>query len=188
VLSSKDAAFMRSLPLFKGVAPLALSAATRACAARRFPAGESLQADGERRVWLVVEGLVQLSLHAGDGRQTAIDVARPGDPFGCLGEELAPPQVFLASALTDARLIVLPRPAYLRLVNDSPPFTRRLLFVLAARLSEAQAARALMPAPARDRLVHVLLWLYDKLGPEIPMTRRALADAAPARLAALALR
>ncbi|MDE2491141.1 MAG: Crp/Fnr family transcriptional regulator [Elusimicrobia bacterium] len=177
MLTPKDAALLRGLPLLREAAPAAVSEAARHCSVVVLKRGETFAPDGQRRAWFDVAGLLELTLNA-DGGAAMLDVLRPGDVFGCLDSETPPARPFHVRALGPARLIAMPRADYLRLLRRSPPFARALLAALADRLSESQSLRALAAAPARARLPRILLWLCDKLGPDIPLTRRALAEAA----------
>jgi CRP-like cAMP-binding protein len=177
MLTPADAAFLRGLSLLREAAPAAVAEASRRCSAVALKRGEDFAPDGEKRVWFVEKGLLRLSL-AADGRETLVDVARPGDVFGCLDSAAGPERPLFARTLAAARLIAMPRAAYRRLLDESPAFARALLSRLAERLDESQELRALVSAPARVRLLRILLWLCDKLGPEIPLTRASLAEAA----------
>lgn len=180
MLSSEDERFLAGLPLFRGVSPRELELAARDATVVRGRAGVPLDLDGEggARVWVVREGLLQLSLSSELGRQMVVDVARPGDVFGGLGAAVRAPHVFHAVPLTDCAAVGLPQEDYRALLLRSPELARNVADVLGGQLAECQHMRAALGASARYRVLQVLLWLCDKLGTEIPMTREALASAA----------
>lgn len=178
MLTTNDAKRLARLPLFSRVEAAAFSRAAR----------DMVRVEGERglpvaavsahpeSVWIVYAGLVQLDAVWPGGEQMCVDVAGPGEMFGRLdGAAYAALQ---AVPLADAALIRFPHPAYRRLAAESPAFARNLAQRLAEALSESQSLRALFALPARQRLLRLLLWLRGKLGPDLPLTRRALADIA----------
>lgn len=180
MLSAPDAAFLKKLPLFAGVTSAEFAAFARGGRLERGAAGTPLDdvlTDQSDSVWIVKKGLLQIGLLSRVGRQIVVDVAKPGDVFGILGCVLKKPFALHIVTLTDVEILGFPREDYRRLMAQSAAFAGGVVEVLARRLAESEHMHAILASSAKYRLIHVMLWLYDKIGPEIPLTRRAIAEA-----------
>lgn len=175
-----ETAELSPLPLFRGVERASLARLAAACRAGSLAAGETLFSAGEkvRSVWLVREGLVRLARFSPLGREIISDVARAGDPIGCLTGDPDGPAHSAAVALTPASFVVIPVEVYHRLLLDSPAFCGNVIRVLWRDLQMAQTLRAVLTEPGRLRVSYLLLWLHERLGRDIRLTRKEMSDLA----------
>lgn len=124
-----------------------------------------------------MEGLVQITSATPRGRQITIDLALPGDLFGC--SAATHPEPFAdTAALLPSRLAEIPAKTYEGLLKESPQLRENILQILCRKLRECQQMRALAVEPARVRVLWTLLKLKKRMGETIPLTRRVLADIA----------
>jgi CRP-like cAMP-binding protein len=121
-------------PLFAGISAASL-ATVAAAGVTEVPAGQVLAQAGDhgRGMFVVLDGSVVVErgdLHIEMGR---------GDFFGELAL-LVPdsPRIARVRALTDSRVVAVPRETFDHLLETEPSFARALLRVLAARLVEAR--------------------------------------------------
>jgi CRP/FNR family transcriptional regulator, cyclic AMP receptor protein len=124
------------------------------------------QSDPAEKFYIVRSGLITILLESPDGREMAINEMRPGDFFGELGLLTNQSRSTSAVARTECELLVLPRQAFLGILEAEPLLTRRILEITANRLrgsSERESALAFLDAQAR--LAQLLLQL-DKQEPE----------------------
>jgi CRP-like cAMP-binding protein len=83
---------------------------------------------------------------------------RKGDLFGELGILTDKNRSTTATARTDSEILIIPKKAFLHILDDEPQLTRRMLEMTSARLqmsSERESALVFMDAQAR--LAHLLL-------------------------------
>lgn len=167
-------------PAFKGVAGAPLRELAARSRAISLPAGAFVFDRNHRseNCWLVISGLLQITSATPRGRQIAIDLAAPGDFFGCLAGAHPEPYASDAAALVDSRLAEIPWKAYEELLDSNQAFRENILKLLGRRLRESQQMRALTVEPAKVRVLWALLLLRRRLGEKIPLTRRVLADIA----------
>jgi CRP/FNR family transcriptional regulator, cyclic AMP receptor protein len=160
--SSDPLQFLCSLPLFSGLSEAAQLALKRAIYQKRVSKSAYIffQSDAAEAAYIVWKGAVAIELASADGRQLVINEMRPGDCFGELSLLTQQPRSTAAVAQLDSQLIVIPRQAFLALLDSEPRLARRLLETTARRLSsssERESALAFLDAQAR--LARVLLEL-----------------------------
>ena len=159
---SEAKAFLKRMPFFADLSEASLQTLARAS---KFTHVEKeqfifLQADPSEKVYLVRSGLISIVLESPDGREMVINEMRPGDFFGEVGVLTRQPRSTSAIARTDSELLVLPRQAFLGIIDGEPVLARRMLEMTANRLrgsSERESALAFLDAQAR--LARLLLQL-----------------------------
>ena len=119
-----------------------------------------LQSDPSEKAYLVRSGLISIILESLDGRKLVINEMRSGDFFGEVGVLTKQPRSSSAIARIDSVLLVLPRQAFLGILESEPALVRRLLEMIAIRLRESsERESALAFLDAQGRLVRLLLQL-----------------------------
>jgi CRP-like cAMP-binding protein len=119
-----------------------------------------LQGDPSESAYVVSSGKISIILNSPDGREMVINEMRKGDIFGELGILTNKNRSTSAIARSESELLVLPQKAFLRIIDDEPQLTRRMLELTVSRLqnsSERESALVFMDAQAR--LAHLLLEL-----------------------------
>ena len=159
--------FLGSLPLFASLSRTRLHALAQKCHLKRVPRGSYLffQGDPAEALYVVRAGSFAILLSSPDGRELVINEMRYGDCFGELGLLTGHPRstAAVARAPGDSEVLVIPRGAFLAILETEPSLSRRLLETMAQRLrasSEREGALAFLDAQAR--LARVLLGLDDQ--------------------------
>jgi CRP/FNR family cyclic AMP-dependent transcriptional regulator len=154
--------FLCGIPLFSQLKDSSMQSLARACRFVQVKKGEVLffQADPPELAYLVRRGTVSIVLSGPDGREMVINEMRRGDLFGEMGILTNRNRSTSAFARSDSEILVIPHKAFLRIMDDEPRLTRRMLEMTVARLqvsSERESALVFMDAQAR--LAHLLLEL-----------------------------
>lgn len=165
--------------LFRSLSPERLAALAPKLVERSFARRQVLYVEGgpAERLWVLRRGSVRLYKGSPRGQVLTLDVLGPGEVFGAVSALEQPTYPASAEALAAGSAWVLPREAFLRLLESEPALALELLRVVGRRLREAEErlrAAALDPAPAR--LAQALL--HSARGGEARVTRRTLAEAA----------
>ena len=157
--------FLGSIQLFSKLAESSLLALARASSFKHVDKGEILffQSDPSEAAYIVRTGKISIVLNSPDGREMIINEMRKGDTFGELGILTRKPRSTSAVAQSDSDLLVIPRQAFLQVIDDEPHLARLMLEVTATRLQrsgERESALAFMDAQAR--LARLLLELEQQ--------------------------
>jgi CRP/FNR family transcriptional regulator len=129
-------------------------------------------------LWIVRTGQVRLYKSSGDGRLTTLDVLAKGEAFGILSALEADVYPTSAEAVTEGSAWWLPRPSFLRLLEQEPRLVSEMLRILSRRLRDAHdRLRSFAHDSAPARLAVALLRAADATG-DAHVTRRALAEEA----------
>ncbi len=153
------------MPLFADLSEASLLALARAGKFMQVEKGQFIffQSDPSDKVYIVRSGLVSIVLESPDGREMVINEMHPGDFFGEVGLLTSQPRSTSAIARTEGELLVLPRQAFLGILEAEPALARRILEMTANRLrgsSERESALAFLDAQAR--LARLLLQLEQQ--------------------------
>lgn len=157
--------FLGRLPLFADVGEPRLKFLAGACRFRRVSKGEAvfLQSDPSEAAYVVRTGRVSILLHSADGREMVIEEMRPGDLFGELGVLTKGPRSASAVTQSNGELLVVPRAAFLRCMEDEPRLVRQVLELTASRLQlSVNREIALAFMNAQGRLARHLLSLAER--------------------------
>jgi MFS family permease len=119
-----------TLPLFTGVPPAALEAATTRLRPVDVGAGTTIVREGEPadRFYLIERGAFAVDqLDAATGAERRLRVMGPDDVFGEIGLLAKGPRTATVTATTDGRLLALEGADFLELVSAGPGLASRLL-------------------------------------------------------------
>lgn len=160
--------FLSGVPLFSKLSDESLSLLAKGCKFKIIQKGDVLflQSDPSESAYVVCSGKISIILNSPDGREMVINEMRKGDIFGELGILTNKSRSTSAIARSESELLDIPHKVFLRLIDDEPQLTRRILELTVSRLqnsSERESALVFMDAQAR--LAHLLLEL-DKQGEE----------------------
>ncbi|GBD42672.1 Cyclic AMP receptor protein [bacterium HR40] len=135
-LDARDFALMRRVALFHGLSERQLERLCAHAGVRRWPRGSLLfvQGDPADRMFVVLEGWVRLARTTQEGQEVTIHIFGPG-------ESIAEAAVFqmghypvTATAVEDARLLVVPAESLLGRLREDPDLCFNLVASLARRL------------------------------------------------------
>lgn len=152
-----------------GPAPLvaALARVDGCLPRRRYAKGEVifLQGDPGTSLFIVESGRVKITLSSPEGAEVVLARLGPGDYFGELALLDGEPRSADAIAVEPSRLLLLPRDAFLHLLQSDPAFALDLLALVCRRLRQDVAVAqdvAFLDVPAR--LAKALLQLAESEG------------------------
>ena len=157
--------YISSLPLFSDSSETSVIALARASRIQRVEKGEFIffQSDPSELAYIVRSGDISIVLSSSDGRDMVINEMHAGDMFGELGILTNKPRSTSAIAHSTGELLVIPRQAFLRIMDAEPDLARRMLQITANRLQmsgKRESALAFMDAQAR--LARLLLELEEQ--------------------------
>ena len=150
------------IALFADLGPSELAALARIVRRQRFPRGAVIVAQGDvgEVAFLILQGRVDITVGSTDGRQFQLAELGPLDYFGemALLDDGDRHRSATAMAGDETELILIRRDAFLALLEQHPPMTRRLLASLSRRLRTANEKIAgLAFADVARRLASTLL-------------------------------
>jgi len=157
--------YFGSLPLFSRLGESSARSLADACRFRQVDKGTILfwQSDPSESAYVVRSGRISIVLNSPDGREMVIEEMRAGDLFGELGLLTKQPRSAGAVARSNSDLLVIPRDAFLRVMDQEPRLARLVLDLTASRLQMSvnrEIALAFMNAHAR--LARYLLALEEQ--------------------------
>ena len=163
--ASESYQFLQKQPLFKGISPESLAFLAQSAQLKRIPKGTFIffQGDAAEAVYLVRNGAIAIMLDSFDGRELVINELRAGDCFGELSVITSQTRSTSAAASADSEICMIPRQAFLTVLDNEGGLVRRMLELTASRLqasSERESALAFFNAEAR--LARVLINLDRK--------------------------
>ena len=97
------------------------------------------QGDESDGLYLIVSGIVRIFLQAADTREATINLLEDGEVIGEMSLLDGLPRSAGAAALTDAKLVFIPREPFLDLVDSSPKLARQIILMLCERLRNANS-------------------------------------------------
>lgn len=129
--------------LWEGLSPKEYDHLVGLCPERRFSRGDVIFAPGDPpdALYVLRSGLVTLSHLAEGGQESILRVFGPGDVFGEIFLTV-PARPFLARALTECAVTVIPRNTFLQLVAAIPRMGFNFTRVLSKHLVEMALDRA----------------------------------------------
>ena len=122
---------LRRVPLFNDCTDEELQRIAAISRTVETPAGTVVTELGKPgdSFFFIVDGRVSVQTPVGVG-----DPLRPGDFFGEMSLLDGEPRSATVTAMTDLRLLVIDRPQFWKLLNETPDLVRRILVVLSRRV------------------------------------------------------
>lgn len=157
--------FLKSIALFFGLRESSLLSLARVSKFHHAEKRETLffQEDPCDSAYVVRTGRISIVLQSPDGREMIINEMRRGDVFGELGILTGKSRSTSAVAQTNSELLVIPRQAFLKVIDEESQLARLILEITASRLQmsvKRESALAFMDAQAR--LARLLLELEEQ--------------------------
>jgi len=97
------------------------------------------QGDEFDGLYVIVSGILRIYLTADDTREATINLLEDGETIGEIALLDGLPRSAGAAALTDAKLIFIPREPFLNLLDESTTLARQIILTLCERLRAANA-------------------------------------------------
>jgi CRP-like cAMP-binding protein len=158
---------LKQCRLFRGVGEADLDATVgcmQLCGGREGTvlAAQDRPGDG---LYIVYSGRVKVVMYGANGREVTLAILRPGEVFGELSMLDGAPRSATVVAMTDARLLALPREDFMRHLQRHPQIALNLLGELARRLRRAdETIVGLALQDVEVRLVRTLARLAHEEG------------------------
>ncbi|MCZ7651190.1 MAG: Crp/Fnr family transcriptional regulator [Thermoanaerobaculia bacterium] len=154
---------------------------------RSYRRGKAVFREGDpsRHFFTVVSGRVKVVKITPAGKEVILELFGPGDPLGAIAAYEGHPFPATAVATEAATCLVLPRDAFLALLEEHPSIARGLLAGMTMRLIQLTSRLADLAGGHVDaRLARLLGKLSDEVGRSAPggrliplrLTRQELAD------------
>lgn len=118
------------------------------------------QGDESDGLYIVVSGIIRIYLTADDTREATINLLEEGEVIGEMALLDGLPRSAGAAALTDAKLIFIPREPFMSLLDTTPRLARQIILMLCERL---RAANSQVDQAIFHDLRHRLLVLLRQL-------------------------
>jgi CRP-like cAMP-binding protein len=172
--------FLAGLAMFSAASPEDLESLSSSADILRLRNGQRafMQGDPAVSAWWVCSGLVSIVKYAPSGRMTTLEVVLPGETFGTLASLQGHPYPAEAQCLGSTEVLRVPIELLKAVVQRRPELNVALLSEAQNRLVNAHSMRTLSGESVPQRILHVLLWMREKFGDEIPLTREAVAHLA----------
>jgi len=184
--SERILAAVRSLPVFRGLAPEDQQRVAALASLRDYQRGDSLWRAGDpaESLTVIVRGRVKIVRHAESG-DVILEIFGAGEPVGAIAVYNYMPYPASAICLEPVSLLTLPRRDYFELLDRHPDFARgvireltKLVIALTRKLEEMRGQRV------ESRIGQLFLSLADRMGRktaegiEIPLelSRQEVAD------------
>ncbi|MDE2427226.1 MAG: Crp/Fnr family transcriptional regulator [Burkholderiales bacterium] len=122
--------------LFRHISPFELEALQKEVIKVELDKGLMLFRRGDiaEGTYIVVYGLIKLSIPSSQGNDKVLELIRSGQCFGEAMMFLDEPYPFYAEALENTLLLKIPKNALLRLLDNSPAIARQMMAGLSYRL------------------------------------------------------
>jgi CRP-like cAMP-binding protein len=178
---------LRKTPVFQRLTPQDVHTVAQAAAVRRYHKGEVLfeQDTPSDAFYTIASGRVKIFRMLPTGKDMILEVFGRGDPLGAVAAYADKPFPASAVALEDTVCVVIPRPAFFRLLEAHPSLVRGLLLGMTVRLVELTNRIAeLSGSRIEPRFARLFLKLagdmgrHERGGTFIPLalSRQELAD------------
>lgn len=172
------AGFFKDVPLFarlsaERLAGLAVSALVTDCAP-----GEPIdEGDWSTYVWIVIQGLVRVAASTGPSAEfMTVFIAGRGEPIGCFDPQCSRRHELSSTAVVPTLVARVPRSVIHQLSKSDSEFSSGIIRMLNERLWECRDLRVVQAMTAEQRLARTLVLLSAKLGNDMPLTRRSIAE------------
>ena len=158
---------LRTTPIFSRLSPADRQTIAAVSMVREFKRGETIfeQDSPSEAFYAITSGRVKIFKLMPSGKDLILEVFGPGDPLGAVAAYMGRPFPASASALEDTTCVVIPRPAFFRLLEQNPSLVRGLLLGLTTRLVELTNRLAeLSGGRIEPRFARLFLKLADQMG------------------------
>lgn len=136
-MSSREwEAFLRTIPYFETLAPEEVEALASRAQVRSVAQGGIVFSQGQPAagLWCVVSGRVKAVRYSPTGRELTIKFFEPGETFGEVGALEGGENPSTAIAVTDSRVLLIPREVLAPLLRQHPEVDTRIMAAMAQKL------------------------------------------------------
>ncbi len=162
-----DESVIRSAPLFSALSDEEAASLRSSMTLVKVTKGHTLFKEGEEgdRLFVVLDGKLKLGKSSPDGRENLQEILGPGEMFGELSLFDPGPRTATATAITDAKLLMLPHEKVLDLITSQPAVSLELLRRLAQRLRDSRGEQSdLVFVDVPGRVAKAIIDLGERFG------------------------
>jgi len=167
VTKAADESVIRSAPLFSALSDEEAASLRASMTLVKVTKGHTLFKEGEEgdRLFVVLDGKLKLGKSSPDGRENLQEILGPGEMFGELSLFDPGPRTATATAITDAKLLMLPHEKVLNLITAQPEVSLELLRRLAQRLRDSRGEQSdLVFVDVPGRVAKAIIDLGERFG------------------------
>lgn len=172
--------FFTALPAFREAAPENLRRMAWRSKRVAFNKDEFIFQEGgpAEAAWWVSDGYVKIAKTTPQGRLVTMEMLVSGDGFGLAGIMRFEDYPANAIAVTPCAAVRVPAEELAAVARAHPAVTQNVLGQVSQRLQRAHRLRALDAESAEKRVAAALLWVCEKSGPEISISRKEISEIA----------
>jgi CRP-like cAMP-binding protein len=178
---------LRRTPIFSRLSAADRKVVAEVARVQHFGKGETIfeQETPSDAFYQIISGRVKIFKMLPSGKDLILEVFGPGDPLGAVAVYMERPFPASAAALEDTTCVIIPRPAFFRLLEANPSLVRGLLLGLTTRLVELTNRLAELTGGRIDgRFARLFLKLAKEMGRSerggtfipLALSRQELAD------------
>ncbi len=97
------------------------------------------QGDESDGLYVITSGILRVYLTAEDGREATVNLSEEGEVIGEMALLDGLPRSAGAAALTESKLVFIPRKPFIDLLDNSPKLARQIILTLCERLRSTNA-------------------------------------------------
>ena len=174
---------LSKIPAFNGLTQDQIERIQQITSIRELARGEVVFSEGEQGngFYVVVNGRVKVFKLSPEGKEQILHIIGPGEPFGEVAVFAGRSFPANAQALSNSRLLFLPRSEFVNLISTNPSLAMEMLAVLSIRLRQfTMQIESLSLKEVPGRLASYLMLLSSELSePEsvdLPISKGQLAS------------
>jgi CRP-like cAMP-binding protein len=128
--------FVKSIPYFSGLSPVALDSIAKLTFEKRVDRGEIFLLEGESDevLYFVASGAVKIFKTSADGKEQILEIARPGDSFNDVAVFGGGPNLAAAQAMAPVVVYGVRKNNFEAIIRDYPQVAANVTRVLAHRV------------------------------------------------------
>ena len=130
---------LRSVPLFSGLTDDMLSAVSQVCSVASFERNSVIfeERDDGTSLFIMLSGMVKVSLVRGDGKEAILALLKPGEFFGEMALLDNRPRSASVIAMKPTTVVMLARDDFMGLIKERPQIMKNMIHAVAGRLRKA---------------------------------------------------
>lgn len=177
---------LRTTPIFSRLSPADRKTIADVSRVQEFAKGDTIfEQDSPSEFYAIASGRVKIFKMMPNGKDVILEVFGPGDPLGAVAAYMDRPFPASAAALEATTCVIIPRPAFFRLLETNPSLVRGLLLGLTTRLVDLTNRLAeLTGGRIEPRFARLFVKLASEMGRQdrggtfipLALSRQELAD------------
>ncbi|MBN1291024.1 MAG: Crp/Fnr family transcriptional regulator [Candidatus Latescibacteria bacterium] len=158
---------LQQIPLFSSLTNEELEAIKRVSITKKFPKDQIILLEDEDgdTLFIILQGKVKVTTFSESGKEVIFSILNEGDFFGEMSLLDGKPRSATVVSMDNAKIQMIRRVEFYRLLEDHPRIALRLLEELASRLRKAdERIESLAILDVTGRIAGILLQLADERG------------------------